>query len=72
MVLVVAIFLLMLLGVTIYFYLTRVFRPSNIPTKAAKPDTILLETQNHRRQQSAMRLLTAEKIDVKPLAGPPN
>jgi len=72
MVLVVAIFLLMLLGVTIYFYLTRVFRPSNIPTKVVKPDTILLETQNHRRQQSAMLLLTAEKIDVKPLAGPPD
>jgi len=71
MVLVVAIFLLTLLGVAIYFYLTRVFRASNIPTKAMKQDTILLETQNHRRQQSAFLLLTSEKIDVKPLPGPP-
>jgi hypothetical protein len=48
MVLVVAIVLLTLLGVTIYFYLTRVFRASHIAPKAVKQDTILLETQNHR------------------------
>ena len=71
MVLVVAIVLLTLLGVTIYFYLTRVFRTSHIPPKAVKQDTILLETQNHRRQQSAILLLTSEKADVKTLAGPP-
>lgn len=71
MVFVVAIFLLTLVGVAIYFYLTRVFRTSDIPTKAVKQDSILLETQNHRRQQSAILLLTSEKLDVKPLAGPP-
>lgn len=71
MVFVVAIVLLTLLGVTIYFYLTRVFRASPIPPKTVKQDTILLETQNHRRQQSAILLLTSEKTDVKTLAGPP-
>ena len=72
MVLVVAIVLLTLVGVTLYFYLTGVFRASNIPTKVVKQDTILRETQNHHRQQSAILLLTPEKIDVKSLAGPPD
>ena len=71
MVFVVTIVLLTLLGVTIYFYLTRVFRASHIPPKAVKQDTILPETQNHRRQQSAILLLTSDKADVKTLAGPP-
>ena len=72
MVLVVAIFLLALVEVALYFYLTGVFRTSNIPTKAVKQDTILRETQNYHRQQSAILLLTSEKIDVKPLTGPPD
>ena len=72
MVLVVAILLLTLVGVTLYFYLTGVFRTSNIPKKTVKQDTILRETQNNHRQQSAILLLTSEKIDVKPLAGPPD
>ena len=62
MVLVVAIFLLALVEVALYFYLTGVFRTSNIPTKAVKQDTILRETQNYHRQQSAILLLTSEKL----------
>ena len=72
MVLVVAIFILAPVVVTVYLYLTGVFRTSNIPTKAVKQDTILRETQNYHRQQSAILLLTSEKIDVKPLTGPPD
>ena len=62
MILVVAILLLTLVGVTLYFYLTGVFRASSLPRKAVKQDTVLRETQNHHRQQSAILLLTSEKL----------
>ena len=72
-VLVVAIFFLTLAGVTIYFYMTRVFRKSNVPpAKAAGQDT-LLKTQNYRRQQSVILFLSDQKkLTHEPLAGPPD
>ena len=73
MVFVVSIFFLTLVGVIVYFYVTRVFRKSNIPpAKVVAQDTIL-KTQNYRRQQSVIRLLAdQEKLTHEPLAGPPD
>jgi len=73
MLVIVAIFLLTLMGVTIYFYMTRVFRKSNTPpAKAVVQDTILT-TQNYRRQQSVLLLLSDQKkLTHEPLAGPPD
>jgi len=61
MVLVACIFVLTLVGVAIYFYMTRVFRKPNIPpAKVVGQDTIVT-TENHRRQQSVISLLSDQK-----------
>jgi hypothetical protein len=61
MILVVAIFLLTAVGVTIYFYVTRVFRKPNVPPAKVVGQDTLVTTQNHQRQQSVLLLLSDQK-----------
>jgi hypothetical protein len=61
MVLVACIFVLTLVGVAVYFYVTRVFRKPNVPpAKVVGQDTIVT-TESHRRQQSVILLLSDQK-----------
>ena len=73
MVFVACIFVLTLVGVAVYFYVTRVFRKSNVPpAKAVGQDTIVT-TENHRRQQSVILLLSDQKkLSHAPLVEPPD
>ena len=61
MVLVACIFLLTLVGVAVYFYVTRVFRKPNVPPAKLLGQDTLVTTENHRRQQSAILLLSDQK-----------
>jgi hypothetical protein len=70
MVLVVSIFSLTLLGVIIYFYVTRVFRKPNVPPAKVPAQDTILKTLNYRKQQSVIQLLSAqENLSHEP---PPN
>jgi hypothetical protein len=73
MVLVASIFFLTLVGVIVYFYVTRVFRKPNVPPAKVVGQDIIVTTESHRRQQSVISLLSDQKkLTHAPLVEPPD